>query len=155
MNASNRSLGELVRGRRVAALGTLHEGEPSVSMVPYALLPEGAGFLVHVSGMAAHTADMLAHPRVSLLIVAPDDPATAAQALPRVTVLGRAVPLDRDTPAYAEGRELYLARFPQSATTFGLADFRLFAIRPLGARSVAGFARAETLSPEQLASALA
>jgi putative heme iron utilization protein len=155
MNDSNRSLGDLVRGRRVAALGTLHEGEPAVSMVPYALLPNGAGFLVHVSGLASHTADLLAHPRVSLLITAPDEPSTAAQALPRVTIAGHAEPLAEDSPAYAEARELYLARFPQSATLFGFADFRLFVIRPLSARSVAGFARAESLTREQLAAALA
>jgi hypothetical protein len=32
-----RTLRELVLGRSVAALGTLHAGEPFVSMVPYAL----------------------------------------------------------------------------------------------------------------------
>ena len=37
----------------------------------------------------------------------------------------------------------------------GLADFSLFAIRPLSARVVGGFAQAETLTAEELVAALA
>jgi putative heme iron utilization protein len=72
---------ELIGGLRaifanqsVAALGTLHEGEPFVSMVPFALLPDGLGFVIHVSALAGHTKDMLAHPQVSLLVMAPPRP---------------------------------------------------------------------------------
>ena len=65
-----RTMRELVLGRSVAALGTLHAGEPLVSMVPYALHGADHNFLIHVSALAAHTRDMLAHPRVSLLITA-------------------------------------------------------------------------------------
>ena len=39
----------LLRGRTTAALGTLHEAAPFVSMVPYAIAPDGSGFVVHVS----------------------------------------------------------------------------------------------------------
>jgi len=69
MNAeSNESLARLVRARSTAALGTLHGGAPYVSMVPYAIAADGSGLLIHVSTLAAHTKDMLADARVSLLI---------------------------------------------------------------------------------------
>jgi len=61
-------LRQLVMSRSTAALGTLHTGAPYVSMVPFVLLDDASAFIVHVSGLAAHTQDMLADPRVSLLI---------------------------------------------------------------------------------------
>jgi len=68
------TLRELLRAQQVAALGTLHKGHPYVSMVPFAMLPGGTGFVIHVSQLAAHTKDMLLSPHVSLLVVAPPTP---------------------------------------------------------------------------------
>ena len=45
-------------------------------------------------------------------------------------------------------------RFPQSAQTFELGDFALFAIRPRSLRYVGGFAQAKTVTPEGFAEAL-
>ena len=41
------ALRSLLHGQQVAALATLHKGEPAVSMVPYALLPNGQGFVIN------------------------------------------------------------------------------------------------------------
>ena len=71
----------LVRSRTVAALGTLHAGAPFVSMVPFAVLPAGDAFVIHVSRLAAHTRDMLDDPRVSLLITQAEGEGVPAQAL--------------------------------------------------------------------------
>jgi putative heme iron utilization protein len=138
----------------VAALGTLHDGEPFVSMVPFALLPDGLGFVIHVSALAGHTKDMLAHPQVSLLVMAPASADVSPQALARVTVQGDAARIPDDAPVHALAKAAYLARFPQSAQTFELGDFALFAIRPKLARFVGGFAQAKTIGPEGLAGAL-
>jgi putative heme iron utilization protein len=54
-------LQRLVYGRMIAALGTLHQAAPFVSMVPYAVAQNG-NFILHVSGLAAHTQDMLIIP---------------------------------------------------------------------------------------------
>ena len=145
----------LIVGQVVAALGTLHEGEPYVSMVPYALMPEGAGFIIHVSALAAHTKDMLASPAVSLMITATLEKGALPQALARVTVQGDAVRIPQDAPIHEAAKAVYLHRFPQSARTFELGDFALFAIRPRSARYVGGFAQAKTLTAESLARALA
>lgn len=146
-------LRSVLETQRIASLGTLHQGEPYVSMVPFALLPGGV-FVIHVSALAAHTKDMLASPRVSLLVVALPDPQTPPQAVARVTIQADAEPLDDSLPEHAEARAAYLARFPQSAQTFELSDFSLFAIRPRSLRVVGGFAQAKTVTPEGLAKVL-
>ena len=150
---SNR-LRALIESQEVAALGTLHDGEPYVSMVPYALLPEGAGFVIHVSALAAHTKDMVASPAVSLLVMAAPSAEVAPQALARVTIQGEAVRIPAEAPIHEMAKRLYLERFPQSAQTFELGDFALFAIRPRQARYVGGFAQAKTITAESLAEAL-
>ena len=48
----------LLESQQVGSLATLHRGAPAVSMVPYVLLPQGRGFVLHVSRLAAHTADI-------------------------------------------------------------------------------------------------
>src|SRR6185369_6731165 len=106
----------------VASLGTLHDGAPFVSMVPFAVLPN-AGFAIHVSSLASHTRDMLADPRVSLMVMAAPSPEVSPQALARVTLQGEAVRIPDDAPIHAAAKAAYLARFPQSAQTFELGDF--------------------------------
>jgi heme iron utilization protein len=147
------TLRSLLQKQRVASLGTLHNGEPYVSMVPFALLPGGT-FVIHVSALAAHTKDMLESPQVSLLVIAPLEADASPQALARVTIQADAGPLDASTPEYAQARAAYLERFPLSAQTFELADFSLFAIRPRSLRVVGGFAQAKTVTPEGLARVL-
>ncbi|MDL2718805.1 MAG: pyridoxamine 5'-phosphate oxidase family protein [Acidobacteriota bacterium] len=152
--AQSQALRQLLQGQRIASLGTLHGGEPYVSMIPFALLPSGAGFVAHVSHLASHTKDMLESPRVSLMVVAPITPDKPPQATARATVQGRAEQIADSDPGYAAAREAYLATFPQSVDMFELADFSLFAIRPLSIRLIGGFAQAVTLTPGAFAAAL-
>ncbi|MDH3310575.1 MAG: pyridoxamine 5'-phosphate oxidase family protein [Gammaproteobacteria bacterium] len=148
------TLRELLRTQQVASLGTLRKGQPYVSMVPFAILPGGSGFVIHVSQLATHTKDMLLSPQVSLLIVAPPTPEIPAQALARVTIQGQAVPYTDATQGHAEAKAAYLSRFPLSAEMFSFSDFSLFAILPNSIRFIGGFAQATTLSPEVLANVL-
>lgn len=141
----------LLASQRIASLGTLHDGEPYVSMVPFALLAEGPDFVVHVSALAAHTKDMLASPKVSLLVIAPEAADVAPQATARLTVQGDATELDAGDARHAAAKGAYLHRFPQSANTFELADFSIFLIRARMLRFVGGFAQAKSLTPEGLA----
>lgn len=123
-------------------------------MVPFALLPGGPGFVIHVSGLAAHTRDMLANPQVSLMVMAVPSPEVPPQALARVTLQGEAARIPNGATIHRAARQAYLSRFPSSAQTFELGDFALFAIRPTSARFIGGFAQAKTIGPEGLAEAL-
>ena len=144
----------LVRSRTVAALGTLHSGAPFVSMVPFAVLPAGDAFVIHVSRLAEHTKDMLDDPRVSLLVMQAEGEGVPAQALARVTILGEAREMEKASAEERACREVYLARFPEAEPLTGFGDFSFFAIRPARVRFVAGFAQAMSVTAETLAKAL-
>src|SRR5262245_24798313 len=127
MNASTTQvLQGLIRERSVAALGTVHEGQPYVSMVPFALAPDGRALVVHVSRLAAHTGNMRRDGRVSVLIMEPERPDKVAQSLARVTIQGEAREVAVGHPEYGPAREAYLGRFPDADGLFELADFSLF-----------------------------
>lgn len=143
-------LAQLVQKRSTAALGTLHEGAPYVSLVPYAIAADGSGFIIHVSTLAAHTKDMLADARVSLLIAKAEGGGKSPQALQRVSVQGVARRIASDAPELHGFRAAYLARFPEAEQMFGFADFSIFLIRPVAARFVAGFGEAHSLSAESM-----
>jgi hypothetical protein len=150
MDADAASLRRLLDTRPVGSLATLHRGEPAVSMVPFVLPAGAAHLLVHVSALATHTNDMLAHPRVAFMVM--DDPALAAspQALPRVSLQADAERLPAEGDAHGEAKAQYLSRFPDAAVTFELADFSIFVLRPVSARLVAGFGRARALVAQGL-----
>jgi putative heme iron utilization protein len=134
----------------VAALGTLHEGEPNLAMVAYAFAEDFSAFYIHVSTLGKHTADMEADPRVSLLITETDDSRPDPQTLARVSLRGIAAILPRTDAEYAPVKTIYLVRFPESEQLFSLGDFHLWKITPKGGRLVAGFGRAFNLVPEVL-----
>ena len=159
----------LLQQQPLAALATLHDGEPAVSLVPWAPWPDGSGLLIHVSRLATHTHDIEAHDRVAMLIHAADDAQSAdaqsadapsadgsrtALARPRVSLSGRAQRLPRDADAYAQGQAAYLARLPEAADLFGFADFSLWRIAPEQVRFVAGFGRAHAVPTAQWQAAL-
>lgn len=143
-------LRRLLTERPVAALATLHRGEPAVSMAPFVLSASRSQLLVHVSALATHTRDMLEHPGVSVLVTDELAAGVPPQALPRVSLAAQAQRLERDGPGYARARERYLARFPDAAQTFALGDFSIFALHLQSARLVAGFGRAHALAGEAL-----
>ncbi len=146
-------LRQLIGGRMIAALGTLHQGAPFVSMVPYAVASDGC-FILHVSRLASHTQDMLDNADVSLLIAESETSGKMPQALARVTVQGRAQLVDRDSEKSTPARQLYLARFPDAASLFEFLDFNIFIVEPISVRLIAGFGRAVTITGDDFATAL-
>ena len=138
---SQRTLTHLIRTQRVAALGTLRQNAPFVSMVLCAPAPDFSAFFIHISRLAHHTQDILQDARVSLMIAQADDGSQDPQTLARVSLQGQAVELPAITAGHAAARAVYLERFPQAAFNFGLGDFALFRIAPKTARYVAGFGR--------------
>ncbi len=100
---SEQTLTRLIRETRVAALGTLHDGEPNLAMVAYNFAEDFSAFYIHVSKLGKHTADMEKDPRVSLLIAETDDRRADPQTLARVSIRGMAEILPRTDPGYTQG----------------------------------------------------
>ena len=152
----------LIRSTRVGALGTLTaEGSPFVSMVPLLPLPTELGgkriapsWLIHVSALAAHARQMVAEPRISLLLMAADHAEAEPLALQRLTLNGQAIPLATESSAAQQARELYLRAFAQAELTVALPDFRFVRLEMHEARHVAGFGAARTLDADRLATLL-
>ncbi len=142
----------LIRSQRWAALATHLDGEPFASMVAYVPEPDLSGFLLHLSRLASHTKHLLLNPKASLVISEPDTGGGNPQELARLSIQGVATELARDDPYYTTARDLYIERLPDSEMLFSFADFVLFRLVPDSARYVGGFARARTLSAEELRS---
>jgi heme iron utilization protein len=148
--SSEETLARIIRETRIAALATLHEGEPNLAMVAYCVAADFSAFYIHVSKLGKHTRDMEGDPRVSLLIAERDDQRADPQTLARLALQGTAEVLLRDASDYVLVKNMYLKRFPDAEPMFSLGDFNLWKITPNSGRFVAGFARAFNLVPEAL-----
>ena len=144
MDADAPLLRKLILQERTAHLATLRAGAPMASMTLYLPARDFTAFYVHVSRLAWHTQDMLQDPHVALSIAETDDGRADPFTLMRVTIRGNARQV-ADGP-----KDAWLARFPQQAINFTLADFSFWRIAPRDARFVAGFGRIHNLSTEQL-----
>jgi hypothetical protein len=141
-------LATLIRGERLAHLATLRQGAPMASMTLY--LPDDGftAFHVHVSRLAWHTQDMAQDLRVALSIAETDDRRPDPFTLKRISIRGNAQNLGGEQ---ADLKRQWLARFPEQAINFELADFSFWRIVPRDARFVAGFGRIQNLSAAELA----
>jgi putative heme iron utilization protein len=143
---TGRSLARLVRSERIAHLATLRSGAPMVSMTLYMPSAEFTAVYVHVSRLAWHTQDMQHDARVALSIAETDDRRADPFTLMRISIRGDAAQLAND----AALRAAWLARFPEQAINFELADFSFWRIVPRDARFVAGYGRIHNLSAAEL-----
>ncbi len=153
MNAEDAALLRELLAQRVLSLGVLVEGAPHVGLLPFALASDRQTLLVHASELARHTRGLREGAPWSALLHAPDVPDGDPLQVGRVTLSGAVQVLTEGTPGHADGRARFLARFPDSARTFELSDFGLYALRVREGRLVAGFARARNISPGDLAAA--
>jgi heme iron utilization protein len=134
----------LVREARSGALATLMAGtgDPYCSLVNTATSMDGSPLLL-LSRLAIHTKNLLADPRVSLMLDErkEGDPLQGA----RVMLMGTAC-ADNDSGA----RRRYLERQPEAAAFADFADFAFYRITLRGAHLVAGFGRIVDLQPTDL-----
>jgi len=134
----------LMREARSGALATLMagSGDPYCSLVNVASTAEGAPLLL-ISRLAVHTKNVLADPRVSLMLDErkAGDPLEGA----RVMLMGTAA-----QTTSAEARRRYLARQPEAEAFAGFGDFAFYEVRLKGAHLVAGFGRIVDLKPADL-----
>jgi heme iron utilization protein len=124
----------LMHAQATAALGTLMDGAPYVSLVLVAFDADGSPLLL-LSRLAQHTKNLLADPRVSLLFdgtAGLENPLTG----PRLTVLGAAAPC-RDSTAL----DRYFARHPSAEAYAGFSDFDLYRVTIDRGHLVAGFGK--------------
>lgn len=147
---SEKLLAQIIRKTRLAALGTLRDGAPLVSLVAYVPAHDFSAFYIHVSRLAQHSVDMQKDKHVSLMIAEADDDREDPQTLAHISIRGAAEILPAGQPGYNPIKQLYLERFPEAEPLFNISDFEIWRIFPKGARYVAGVAKAYNLTPDAL-----
>ena len=133
----------LMRSVRQAALATVSDGLPFVSLVTPAVAADGS-ILMLLSALSEHTRHLRGEPRCALLFTGAATTANP-QTAPRLTVRGAAeVADDRSLKDY------WLGRHPYAAFYADLPDFTLWKVMPETGFHVGGFAQAMHLSGEAL-----
>lgn len=140
MDAPDRELLRSLLRRPVLAIAVTVDGEPCAGLLPF--LADGDALLVHVSGLARHTAGLAPGAPFSAVIAAPDGPDPLR--VPRLVVEG-AAELVADDP-----RARWVAAFPSAAQTVTLGDFRFVRLRISRGRLVADFGRTLGIAPRVL-----
>jgi heme oxygenase (biliverdin-IX-beta and delta-forming) len=135
---------KLLREGRSGALATLvaGSGDPYCSLVNVATSADGAPLLL-LSKLALHTKNILADPRVSLMLDErkEGDPLEGA----RVMLMGKAAATE--DPA---ARAAYLRRQPEAEAFAGFGDFAVYRMTIERAHLVAGFGRIVDLSAQDV-----
>ena len=128
----------VLRRSRQGALATLvpGAGDPYCSLVNVATAPDGAPILL-ISRLAVHTRNILADPRVSLMLDerGPGDPLEGA----RIMLAGIAEQAAGEQSGIVRRR--YLAAHPSAEAFVDFPDFLFFTLRLRNAHLVAGFGK--------------
>lgn len=135
---------DLVQGARHGVLSTLipEEGYPYGSMVEILPLPDG-DLALFLSQLAEHRRYLTADPRASV-VIAPHIQEPRAMAQPRVTLVGRAEPVE-DRARYAEA---YVRLHPTAAGYINFPDFGFYRLRVERVRYIAGFGQMGWINSE-------
>ena len=135
---------DLLRTIRSGALATLdrENGAPFASLVTVATDVDGSPLLL-MSRLSGHTVNLEADPRASILLAqgGRGDPL----AHPRLTVNGRA-----ERAVEERVRERFLSRHPKAQLYAGFGDFSFWRVAVTGGHLNGGFARAMTLTAQDL-----
>jgi len=139
-----RTARKLLREGRNGALATLMagSGDPYCSLVNVATAMDGAPLLL-LSRLALHTRNVLADPRISLMLDErkEGDPLEGA----RVMLMGKAA-----ATGEAAARNAYLRRHPDAEMFAGFADFAIYRMTIERAHLVAGFGRIADLGAAEV-----
>ena len=118
-------------------------GYPFGSVMPF-LLGHDCQPIVLISSIAEHTKNIIANPKVSLLVFAG---AEDLHANGRLTLIGEAEQLDKND---ADLMARYCRYFPESTGYLAMHDFQFYRIHIAQARYIAGFGKMTWLAGEEI-----
>ena len=127
-------------------------GYPFGSVAPF-ILDHEANPIVLISTIAEHTKNIIANPKVSLLVFAGHED---LQASARLTLMGEASQIEKtDTDStYANLQSRYLRYLPEAASYFATHDFSFYRINISQARYIAGFGKMGWMDGSELTSSM-
>ncbi len=140
---------QLMRDARSAALGTVtSDGCPLVTRVAFGLCPAGHPISL-ISSLSQHSQILRSNPACSLLVGDPGpkgDPLTH----PRISLVGRATFVDRQSPAHPQLAAHYLRSHPKAKLYIDFADFSFVQFALDMGYLNGGFGKAFHLDPADL-----
>lgn len=139
---------EMLTTRKVLCLAATIDGEPSASLLPFAVAPDFRGVYVQASTLAKHSRALQQGATVGLLFHQPDTDEVDPLQVSRLTLQGTVELLERDSGAFAAASQVFVARLPSAEMTLELADFSLYRLAFGRGRYVAGFAQAYDVGPD-------
>ena len=124
-------------------------GYPFGSVMPF-VLDHNCQPIVLISSIAEHTKNIIANPKVSLLVFQSNNLKSAEDlhANGRLTLIGEAVQIDKDD---ADLMARYCRYFPESTGYLAMHDFQFYRINIHQARYIAGFGKMGWLAGKELA----
>lgn len=120
-----------------------YPGYPFGSVVPFCLDESGQP-LILISGLAQHTRNIVANPKVALTLLEKVEGDVQQDA--RLTLLADAVEVGNPEAS----AERYYRYFPAMKGNHDQLDFRFFRLRVLQLRYIGGFGRMQWLAPDQV-----
>lgn len=120
-----------------------YPGYPFGSVVPFCLDESGQP-LILISGLAQHTRNLVANPKVALTLLEKVDGNIQQDA--RLTLLADAV----EVASPEACAERYYRHFPDTRGYHDQLDFRFFRLKVLQLRYIGGFGRIQWLAPDQV-----
>lgn len=141
----NQEVLALLEHQQSAFIASLNkDGLPHASYAPFVYFDDDLYILI--SGLAAHTQYLIAHPHLSLMVVADESASDEVFARLRVSydMVSEVIPRESDT--WHQGIEHLHGRFGERIVQLSqLGDFVLFKLSPKAGRFVKGFGRAYEL----------
>jgi heme iron utilization protein len=124
-------------------------GEPEASYATY--VEHDGCYYIYTSELSAHTANLAASGRCSVLFIESEAQANHLFARRRLTLQCAAIECHRDSPEFEPLMDMFVQKFGNFMGMLRkLTDFHLYQLRPKSAGYVAGFAKAYTLAGDGL-----
>ena len=132
----------------LSSFSTKFAGYPFGSVMPFVLGHDCQPILL-ISSIAEHTKNIIANPKVSLLVFQSDNLKSAEDlhANGRLTLIGEAEQLDKND---ADLMARYCRYFPESIGYLAMHDFQFYRINIAQARYIAGFGKMGWMAGDEL-----
>jgi putative heme iron utilization protein len=143
--------GEFLAGSRSVLMATTSaDGVPDASYAPFVRIDDNA-FYVNLSELSTHTGNLLATPRVSIMLLQAENDTKQLFARKRLSFDAEAEVVERDSTRWCQVMDLFADKFGDIVDLIRpLQDFKLFRITPRSAVYVRGFAQAYPIDASQL-----
>ena len=143
--------GEFLAGFRSVLMATASaDGVPDASYAPFVRIDDNA-FYVNLSELSTHTRNLLATPRVSVMLLQAENDTKQLFARKRLSFDAEARTVERDSTRWIQVMDLFAVKFGDIMDLIRpLQDFTLFRLVPRSAVYVRGFAQAYAIEASQL-----